>query len=274
MRVPVWIHVAVGAVLAALTARAALQLGTPLGDPLGVPGEGTGSLSPAPPTPSLFAGHADPAALSRRNIFCSSGAPAPPPGLRPLSVNLRLVGTAVGTADAVAFALVCDGAAGRRCTLAEVGSRLAGGRVVAVREDGLDIARPEGHAWLGFTSAPVAAVSPAQVPAGSGGVAHVAPLRWQIDRTFLEAALADGSRLLRTVRAIPAPEGGLRLLVPGPLLGQLGLERGDVVRSINGCALDTLDHGVECYARLRQAQFFGVSLSRGGASLALEYQLR
>lgn len=58
------------------------------------------------------------------------------------------------------------------------------------------------------------------------------------------------------------------------LLAQLGVKNGDMIRSINGYKLTSLDSAIEAYGRLRNVDDLRVELERRRRNKTLEYQIR
>jgi len=80
--------------------------------------------------------------------------------------------------------------------------------------------------------------------------------------------------LARTVTAVPDKDGvRIVALRPGSPLARLGLQRGDLVRAVNGCELAGLDAALACYQRLRNVRYVSVSLLRAGAPVTLDVAL-
>ncbi len=100
-----------------------------------------------------------------------------------------------------------------------------------------------------------------------------------IDRGLVDKVLQDQSTLMRQARAVPVREDGrivgVRLsgIRSDGLLGMLGIQNGDEVRSINGYEVGTPDKALEAYAHLANAKRLSVQLRRGGATLHLGYTI-
>jgi S1-C subfamily serine protease len=176
-----------------------------------------------------------------RNIFCSDCRPAHKP--KPV----RLLATFVSPSDT--FAIVCR--EGSACAAVAVGSRL--GEALIARIEERRVIFDDGDA-LGF--------------------GRLAPTPVQVDRATITSVLAHPEELVRTVTAVPAPDG-IRIVAlrAGSPLARVGVQRGDVIRAVNGCELAGIDASLACYQRLRNARYLSVSLVRSGAPLTLDVGL-
>src|SRR5262249_7112277 len=100
---------------------------------------------------------------------------------------------------------------------------------------------------IGFERAVAALTPPATPPATT------------VDRAPITSILAHPEELARTVTAVPAADG-IRIVAlrPQSPLARLGVQRGDVIRAVNGCELFGIDASIECYRRLHNARFVSV----------------
>ena len=85
---------------------------------------------------------------------------------------------------------------------------------------------------------------------------------------------------MRTARIIPHEENGRTVGVKlygirrNSLLGRLGLQNGDMLRTINGYDMTSPDSALEAYSRLRGANNLSVNVVRRGNPMALEYNIQ
>lgn len=103
--------------------------------------------------------------------------------------------------------------------------------------------------------------------------------RCTIERSFLDTLLANQATLARQARIVPAARDGatvgfrLYALRRGSLPKALGFENGDLVRSINGHALTTVEQSLEAYAKLRHEKLFTVEVERRGVPVTLTIEV-
>jgi type II secretory pathway component PulC len=179
-------------------------------------------------------------AILKRNIFCSDCRPTRP------AKALRLLATFT---DHWNGAIICR--IGGPCALVEIGNRLADAVVVEIEERRVRFDDGDALELDARTTA-----APKRV--------EKADPRW----------LDHPEELVRTVTAVPDKDG-VRIIAlrPGSPLARLGLQRGDLVRAVNGCELAGVDAALGCYQRLRNVRYVSVSLLRAGAPVTLDVAL-
>lgn len=112
------------------------------------------------------------------------------------------------------------------------------------------------------------------------GISQVSENEFSIDRGLVNKLLSNQAALMRTARVIPHEEGGRVVGVKlygirrSSLLGRLGIQNGDMLRTINGYDMTAPDSALEAYARLRNADRITVNLSRRGQDQTVDYQIR
>ena len=84
---------------------------------------------------------------------------------------------------------------------------------------------------------------------------------------------------MRSARVVPHEENGRVVGVKlygirrSSLLGKLGIQNGDMLRTINGFDMSAPDSALEAYAKLRSARNLSVAVVRRGAAVTMEYQI-
>ena len=112
------------------------------------------------------------------------------------------------------------------------------------------------------------------------GITQVSEREYSIDRGLVDRLLANQAALMRTARVIPHEEGGrvqgvkLYGIRRSSLLGRLGIQNGDMLRTINGYDMSAPDSALEAYARLRSADRITINLNRRGQDQTIDYQIR
>lgn len=193
-------------------------------------------------------------------------APTPPPAPpAPCPSTFVVRATVVASVEALSSALVSDGHDVRTVW---TGDLLDGWQVVGIdrtrRE--VEVVR-DGRTCLveRATAAPVATPrtpTPFAQLLASGGL--------RVDRAQLEARLSDLAALAADVRVVPSFREGrpvgfkIASLRPGSALDQLGLASGDVVTRIGDLAVDTPEHALTAWLRLRGAPAVDLVLERAG----------
>jgi hypothetical protein len=112
------------------------------------------------------------------------------------------------------------------------------------------------------------------------GVRKVDTGRFVLRRDFVEKALARMSKIARANRFSTVHRGGrirgvrIERLPPHGLLPRVGLERGDILRTLNGYALGDPKDMMEAYAGLGSAGRLTLVVQRGSKTLALDYRVQ
>lgn len=103
--------------------------------------------------------------------------------------------------------------------------------------------------------------------------------KFSIPRSFVDRILSHQAEVLNTTRVVPQEENGqmtgVRLygIRRNGLLDKLGLQNGDLLRTINGFEMSNPDTALEAYSRLRTASNLAISVVRGGATTNIQYEI-
>jgi general secretion pathway protein C len=112
------------------------------------------------------------------------------------------------------------------------------------------------------------------------GITQVSEREYSIDRSLVQSLLANQAALMRTARVIPHEEDGRVVGVKlygirrSSLLGRLGIQNGDMLRTINGYDMTSPDSALQAYARLQNADRITINLSRRGQDMTVDYTIR
>lgn len=104
--------------------------------------------------------------------------------------------------------------------------------------------------------------------------------RWLIPAEVAENARENVGDLLKQAQAIPYLEDGqttgfeLRMIQAGSLIAQLGLQKGDILREVNGLPLNSPEKALQVFGQLRQASQISISLERKGEAMTFAYEIR
>lgn len=141
---------------------------------------------------------------------------------------------------------------------------------------------------------PAATPTPTPVPSGrpargaakpldpdiKKGIQKVSATEYNIDRGVVDKILENQAELMRQARVIPEQQNGrvvgIRLMnvKPGSLLGELGIQNGDRLQTINGFDMSSPEKALEAYARLRTADKLTVQVNRGGKDMNLDFNIK
>jgi type II secretory pathway component PulC len=107
------------------------------------------------------------------------------------------------------------------------------------------------------------------------GIKVVSPTQREIKEATIEAVLVNPMRVTKGVRVDAAMKDGKSVgfkfltIKADSVFRKLGFAAGDVVKTINGIELTSLDKGLELYTTVREAKRFDIVLERGGKPVTL-----
>ena len=112
------------------------------------------------------------------------------------------------------------------------------------------------------------------------GIKEVSPGRFEVDRAMLDEQLADLDSLMRQARAIPhykrgKPAGfkvvGIR---SNSIFRHLGLKSGDVLKSVGGEELTSINKAFGLFEKLKSSENFSLDIERKGKVSSFEYNIK
>jgi type II secretory pathway component PulC len=149
------------------------------------------------------------------------------------------------------------------------------------------VALPAARPARGRKRVPAVVVAPADPPApAAASAASPTPAppaargpreeRHAISRVDLNQELTDFDRLLSTVEVQPATGGGFVIsrLQRNSLVWRLGLREGDVVRTVDGERISSVDDAARVYARIWTLRTIRVEVERGVERVTLLVEVR
>jgi general secretion pathway protein C len=190
------------------------------------------------------------------------------------SLNLKLLGTVVnekGSSWAIILDLDTD-----RQDMVNVGSVVAGARVISIQRDRvvLSISGREEILLLGAEGTRPASTRDAPSPKESATSTYV------VDRKTVQENLDNLPSLLMQARAElyfkeGRPEGfQLSQIQRGSLLKSVGFEDGDVIRSVNGQEIRSLEDAIALYQQLGDRDSYTIGILRGEKPRTLHVKIR
>jgi general secretion pathway protein C len=120
---------------------------------------------------------------------------------------------------------------------------------------------------------------PQDEAAAAAAVRCESETRCTIDRAYVETLAIDPTALMKQARIVPGMHDGtmqgykLYGIRRGSLPKALGLKNGDLVRSVDGKALTSMDETMKIFTELRHARTFTLELERRGSPLALTIEI-
>ncbi len=148
-------------------------------------------------------------------------------------------------------------------------------KLVAIFADRVDISRGGKIETLTLDSAP-------DKPAGDtqGGVASMGNDEYIVEEGELDKALENLPQLLTQARAVPYfKEGraiGLRLFAikAGSLFEKIGLQNGDILKTVNGNSLADLSQAMQLFQKLKEERSISVVMERNATEKEFRYTIR
>jgi general secretion pathway protein C len=117
-------------------------------------------------------------------------------------------------------------------------------------------------------------------PKLAAGITRDGPGRYRIERFVVDKLIEDQAEIMKAGAIHPEKEGdrtvGVRLsgVRPDRLYGVLGLQDGDVIRSLNGYDFSSPERMLEAFARLRSATELHLDFTRGGQATTYTYAIK
>lgn len=233
--------------------------------------------------------HFDPHSVTGANIF---GRAEPKPGQVSLDSipisSLNLVLTGVVAAGGSSYALISVN--GQPQEPFAIGQEVLNGAILqAVYPDRVILERGgiqeslmlEGMAKilpeLGLDGLPAQrASSPAQANAGASPIQQQGPNSYVVPRSVVDAQMKQPQEFLSQALMVPNASGGflVREIQPGSIYENIGLQVGDVIRSVNGQPVNNVEDAVRAYQRFGKMQDIRVEVVRSGRPELLQYNIR
>jgi general secretion pathway protein C len=114
----------------------------------------------------------------------------------------------------------------------------------------------------------------------SQGIQVDGPNERTVDRALVDAALANPAQFARSVRVRPYKKDGevtgfrLRRIQKGSPLEMLGAQQGDIIHSVNGVNLTSVDQALAAYQNLRADSKLTFSITRQGKPQNLNINIK
>jgi general secretion pathway protein C len=194
------------------------------------------------------------------------------PGLS--SLNLKLLGTVVNESGS-SWAIIQDLETGRQ-EMVSVGSVVAGARVVSIGKDRvvLNVNGKEEILLLGAEGTRSASSR------GDQGRQESATSTYVLSKEVVRENLENLPALMTQARAElyykeGKPEGfQLSQIQQGSLIKSAGFENGDVIRSVNGQEIRSLEDAIALYQKFGNGDSFTIGILRGETARTLNVKIR
>jgi len=112
------------------------------------------------------------------------------------------------------------------------------------------------------------------------GITKTGAYEYTLDRKMLDKQLADISKLQQEARVVPHYQDnqyqGFKLVGvrPGSLYRAIGIRSGDIVKSVNGTAIDSPTKALELFEQLKSSSNIAVEIERRGQPKTLTYSIQ
>ena len=202
------------------------------------------------------------------------------------ALRVKLLGTLVANDAQWSFASVQDLETQRARSLM-VGDELMGTRVVSIERERLIVSANGREEFIDDDASPGMSAAPALTrtvptasPGPASGIRATGEHTYEIPSTELQQALSRMDELVTQARVIPAFVNGrsegfkIAAIRQGSLFSKIGLQNGDVLKRINGLTLDSPEHFLEVFTKLRDARHIELDIDRGGGPVRKVYDVR
>lgn len=217
----------------------------------------------------------DPEAIGKEDAAGGGGGP--------VDLRFKLRGTIVVTPEVYSAAFIEE--EGKNVVLAYgIGQTVGNAEIVAIERDRVLIRRGSNEEWVSIGGGKEeAAREPGgeESPVNGEGVTQESETRFTIERSVLDAKLADLAALQKEARALlhRGPDGeydGYRLsaIRRGSMLDQIGVRNGDIVHSVNDLGLNSVDGALKALDQLKGQSALKVQVTRRGQPVTLEYDVK
>ncbi len=112
------------------------------------------------------------------------------------------------------------------------------------------------------------------------GIKKISDTERVVDRSVVDKLLSDPTQFLKSVRVRPYRKDGeiagykLRRFTSGSPLALLGAKKGDIIHSVNGTRLTSVDQALNAYQNLRSNSELTFSITRKGKPMDLKISVR
>ena len=108
------------------------------------------------------------------------------------------------------------------------------------------------------------------------GIVERGQNQYQVPRNLITEQMRKPQEIFTQALMVPNAGGGflVREIQPGSLYEKLGLRIGDVIRSVNGRPVNTVDDAMQAYQRVSNQRDVRVEVVRGGQPTTLQYSFQ
>ena len=192
------------------------------------------------------------------------------------SLNCSLIGT-ITEENGEGWAIIRDDDDSRQ-EMVTPGSSVKGARVVKIFKDKVVLNIDGQNELLVMDPEGRAAQAPPAAAAASPSRGRV--LSYNVSRDVVQESLADLASVMAGVRVEPyfaegRPDGfRVSRIQPGSLLTTMGLQNGDIIKSVNDRPITTAEDAMRLYGAMKDSPFFRVGVIRNNQPATLQIRVR
>ena len=216
--------------------------------------------------------------LGEKKVGGSEAAGASEVGKGPLSGTYKLVGTIIGP-EANSWAILQQGA-DRKQRILPIHGNIDGGKIVQISRNRVLIQRDGKEEALSFYEEEARPGGSPPPPAAGEVVKKLSANRYVVNREDVSSSVGNINQFMTQARIKPYFVGGrpsgfsVSEIQGGSLMEKLGLQNNDVVRKVNGQAIDKPEDIFQAYSQLQRDSNIELEIERGGRREVLRYEIR
>ncbi len=228
--------------------------------------------------------------IMRRNLFDANviatwnpqPVGGPGEGVVKTELHVKLLGTIVARPETLSSALMVDEDKKDLPKAYSIGHKLYDRIVVSIEKDRVGLQKGDGSIeYVTMNDGIVAAVAGDEAGEGMEGVSQSGDNKYTVSKDLFDKNINDIESLSKMGRALlhRGPDGeydGYRLsaIRKGTLPDQLGIKNGDIIQSVNGQPLNSMQSAMEAYNTMKSQQNFCFTVSRRGTPVEMCYDVR
>jgi len=218
--------------------------------------------------------------LAEKKAGGNEAAEASEGGKTPLSGSYKLVGTIIGP-EANSWAILQQGA-DRKQRILRIHGNIDGGEIVQISRNRILIRRQGKEEVIPFYEEEVRPRPGGSPPPPAAGevVKKLSANRFLVNREDVSSSVGNINQFMTQARIKPnfvagRPSGfSVSEIQGGSLMEKLGLQNNDVVRKVNGQAIDKPEDVFQAYSQLQRDANIELEIERGGRREVLRYEIR
>ena len=191
-----------------------------------------------------------------------------------------VLATVVSDLPQYSSALISDGGKSSRASGYAVGDVVGSEGKIRTIEQKKVCMEDGGCLCMGGEERKVASAGTEEGTTDGEGVTKVSDTKYLVDRSFLEKQLGNVETLATQIRASPKTEDGsvvgfrLSAIRKGSVFDKLGIKNGDVVHTVNGATLTSMEAVMGAYGSLQNERGFNFEITRRNQKMTIEYEVR